>query len=379
MDLTFFEYPGAAPGQGGRGDGAPHPLAGGLAGGARVLAGAPAGAARGARADARDSAALRRSRGPRARAARQRRARRAAAAPSHPRSPPSTRCRASRACAPTPASRAAASGLLARGLGLRARRRGRALGASAASSAAAPTSYDPPPPEINSPAGRRHRAPRRLRLPAWQDHRRLARARDRRAGAHPTPVIDRFYFRSIYFREPSGVLFEIATIGPGFAVDEDEAHLGERLSLPPRFEPLRAAESVDRCPTRRSRVPQARRGGWPARDLSVPAAASHHPDQPLLREGALGARPGRDRATARSATCRASTSWRPAARAAGSRCRCSSPRRSRSASRAQILEWVDARTAPARRLFGGPMPQRARGARAVLPASTSCSGPRGGA
>ena len=59
------------------------------------------------------------------------------------------------------------------------------------------------------------------------------------AGAHATPVIDRFYFRSIYFREPSGVLFEIATIGPGFAVDEDAEHLGERLSLPPRFEPLR--------------------------------------------------------------------------------------------------------------------------------------------
>jgi glyoxalase family protein len=58
-------------------------------------------------------------------------------------------------------------------------------------------------------------------------------------GGHPTQVIDRFYFRSIYFREPSGVLFEIATIGPGFAVDEDAAHLGERLSLPPRFEPLR--------------------------------------------------------------------------------------------------------------------------------------------
>jgi glyoxalase family protein len=60
------------------------------------------------------------------------------------------------------------------------------------------------------------------------------------AGARPTPVIDRFYFRSVYFREPSGVLFEMATIGPGFAVDEDERHLGERLSLPPNFEPLRA-------------------------------------------------------------------------------------------------------------------------------------------
>jgi glyoxalase family protein len=67
------------------------------------------------------------------------------------------------------------------------------------------------------------------------------------SGAHPTPVIDRFYFRSIYFREPSGVLFEIATIGPGFAVDEDAASLGERLSLPPRFEQLR--EQLERTLT----------------------------------------------------------------------------------------------------------------------------------
>ena len=59
------------------------------------------------------------------------------------------------------------------------------------------------------------------------------------AGAQPTPVIDRFYFRSIYFREPSGVLFEIATLGPGFTVDEPVEHLGEKLSLPPAFEHLR--------------------------------------------------------------------------------------------------------------------------------------------
>jgi glyoxalase family protein len=59
------------------------------------------------------------------------------------------------------------------------------------------------------------------------------------AGARPTPIIDRFYFRSIYFREPSGVLFEIATLGPGFATDEPLEHLGERLSLPPAFEHLR--------------------------------------------------------------------------------------------------------------------------------------------
>jgi len=52
-------------------------------------------------------------------------------------------------------------------------------------------------------------------------------------------VIDRFWFRSIYFREPSGVLFEVASMGPGFATDEDPEHLGEKLVLPPRFEPLR--------------------------------------------------------------------------------------------------------------------------------------------
>ncbi len=63
-------------------------------------------------------------------------------------------------------------------------------------------------------------------------------------GARPTPVIDRFYFKSIYFREPSGVLFEIATLGPGFTVDEPLETLGESLSLPPDFEHLR--EQVER-------------------------------------------------------------------------------------------------------------------------------------
>jgi glyoxalase family protein len=60
------------------------------------------------------------------------------------------------------------------------------------------------------------------------------------AGTHPTPIIDRFYFRSIYFREPSGVLFEIATLGPGFAIDEPEDKLGESLALPERYEPMRS-------------------------------------------------------------------------------------------------------------------------------------------
>ena len=58
-------------------------------------------------------------------------------------------------------------------------------------------------------------------------------------GARATEIIDRFWFKSIYFREPSGVLFEIATLGPGFDADEDPAHLGEKLVLPPKFEPLR--------------------------------------------------------------------------------------------------------------------------------------------
>ena len=58
-------------------------------------------------------------------------------------------------------------------------------------------------------------------------------------GAHPTPVIDRFWFESIYFREPSGVLFEIATLGPGFDVDEDPERLGEKLILPPFLEDRR--------------------------------------------------------------------------------------------------------------------------------------------
>ena len=59
------------------------------------------------------------------------------------------------------------------------------------------------------------------------------------AGGRPTQIIDRFWFRSIYFREPTGVLFEIATLGPGFAADEPAESLGQALSLPPAFEHLR--------------------------------------------------------------------------------------------------------------------------------------------
>jgi glyoxalase family protein len=97
--------------------------------------------------------------------------------------------------------------------------------------------YDDPPAENGRPGGGTvHHvafATKQEEHDAWQQ--RMAES-----GAHPTPVIDRFYFKSIYFREPSGVLFELATMGPGFATDEDPEHLGERLSLPPNFEHLRA-------------------------------------------------------------------------------------------------------------------------------------------
>ena len=74
-----------------------------------------------------------------------------------------------------------------------------------------------------------------FRTPDDEEH-AAWRERIRAAGLGVTPRIDRYYFRSIYFREPGGVLFEIATDGPGFATDEDAEHLGERLSLPPFLE-----------------------------------------------------------------------------------------------------------------------------------------------
>ena len=83
------------------------------------------------------------------------------------------------------------------------------------------------------------------------------RAQVEAAGALPTEVIDRFWFKSVYFREPGGVLFELATDGPGLAVDEDAAHLGERLVLPPWLEPERA-EIERRLPRLTTGVPAAR-------------------------------------------------------------------------------------------------------------------------
>jgi glyoxalase family protein len=96
--------------------------------------------------------------------------------------------------------------------------------------------FDPAPPERGlQGAGTVHHI-------AWTsetDDHEAWRERITAAGGRPTPVIDRFWFRSVYFREPSGVLFELATPDPGFAVDEDPEHLGEKLILPPWLEPQR--------------------------------------------------------------------------------------------------------------------------------------------
>ncbi len=97
--------------------------------------------------------------------------------------------------------------------------------------------YDPPPEERGLQAGGT------VHHVAWSSPPAEHEAwRDKviEGGGQPTPVIDRFYFKSIYFREPSGVLFEIATIGPGFTADEPFETLGQSLSLPPNYERYRA-------------------------------------------------------------------------------------------------------------------------------------------
>jgi glyoxalase family protein len=112
--------------------------------------------------------------------------------------------------------------------------------------------FDPPPPERGlQGAGSVHHI-------AWAsqiDEHEAWRHRVIEAGARPTPVIDRFYFRSVYFREPSGVLFEIATLGPGFTVDEPLESLGEKLSLPPAYEHLREQVEPVLRPINNPRVP----------------------------------------------------------------------------------------------------------------------------
>jgi glyoxalase family protein len=112
--------------------------------------------------------------------------------------------------------------------------------------------YDEPPEQPGIPgAGTVHHV-------AWasldEDH-EAWRERAAQAGLHVTPVIDRDYFHSIYFREPSGVLFEIATFAPGFDVDEPMESLGEALKLPKQHEHLREVLEQRLTPIQNPRGP----------------------------------------------------------------------------------------------------------------------------
>jgi glyoxalase family protein len=114
--------------------------------------------------------------------------------------------------------------------------------------------YDAPPAEQGVPgAGTVHH----VAFASEMDDHEGWRQRAIEGGARPTEVIDRFWFRSIYFREPSGVLFEIATLGPGFDADEELEHLGEKLVLPPKFEPLREKIEATVTPLENPRATRA--------------------------------------------------------------------------------------------------------------------------
>jgi glyoxalase family protein len=119
-------------------------------------------------------------------------------------------------------------------------------------------SYDPPPVQPGSQsAGTVHHV-------AWgttvAEHPRW-HARLQEKGVRSTPIIDRWYFHSIYFREPSGVLFEIADDGPGFTRDLPLEELGTKVILPPRFEPMREQLEATLTP-----LPDPRAGWAGARD-----------------------------------------------------------------------------------------------------------------
>jgi glyoxalase family protein len=118
--------------------------------------------------------------------------------------------------------------------------------------------YDPPPEERGlQAAGTVHH----VAWAALPEQHEAWRAKVIDGGGSPTPVIDRFYFKSIYFREPSGVLFEIATIGPGFTADEPFETLGESLSLPPDYEQYRAKVEAVLAPLPNPRRDRARTAG----------------------------------------------------------------------------------------------------------------------
>jgi glyoxalase family protein len=100
------------------------------------------------------------------------------------------------------------------------------------------------------------------------------------SGGRPTDVIDRFWFKSVYVREPAGALCEVATDGPGFGVDESDEHLGEGLVLPPWYEERRreienGLPELDYRPEEWARADAvAQDGAVAARDVPAPVGAA---------------------------------------------------------------------------------------------------------
>jgi glyoxalase family protein len=125
------------------------------------------------------------------------------------------------------------AGLLAETLGLE---RGAGRWLAAGDQRRATYTYDEAPADAGVPGGG---TVHHLAWASRDGEHKAWRSRVLARGARVTPIIDRDYFRSIYFREPSGVLFEIATLGPGFTVDEPADRLGESLRLPRQREHLR--------------------------------------------------------------------------------------------------------------------------------------------
>ena len=278
-DITFFEYPGAPPGR--AGDGMVHRVS--FRVGSEESLDFWAGARR--RRARRRLARLRRSRGARARA-RRRRLGRPAADGEAPEIPEEHRIRGF-AGVRAYASHPERSAPLLEALGFERR-----AGRRAATRAAASTSTTRRPRSAACGGGTVHHV-------AWAslpDEHEAWRQRVIEGGGQPTPVIDRFYFRSIYFREPSGVLFEIATLGPGLhgrraaRVARRAAVAAAELRAAPRAARAGAHAAAESARARRvivrERPPPARRGR--ARPLPRPRRRRVRP-LPAARRARPGA------------------------------------------------------------------------------------------
>ena len=213
LDPDLLRVPRRGPGPGRRRHGPHHPVARRLRRGARLLGRAPGRRRRRHRAHRGWRAGVRGLRGPAPRAARGRRRRRPAGRPRARTSRPSTRCSASTACAPTPRAPTRAPALL-EAIGFA--HDGGADWTLRGDERHAALRYDAPPERRGvTSAGTVHHV-------AWSaaDDAELeaVRAQAVEAGARATEIIDRQYFHSVYFREPSGVLFELASRDIGFDV-----------------------------------------------------------------------------------------------------------------------------------------------------------------